>query len=737
MAFDDSPDVHTERDEEGHVRVLQHRAEPFTAGAARLGAPSARELADEYVRQVADLYDITPDEIADLQRTALAEPAEEGPRLTFSEEKAALDMTVVSYAQTFLGLPVWQAALEVRLYGEPLRVASSDSVLHYDLDAVLPAGDSPADWGDRKTVSRALGLDEETAGRLSINGTRLLVYRYVPEDRSDSTAGGEPGLDGGPPTLPLPTVPPTIVAKRHYVVHEVLFSLPLPGWEELHWRAFVEPGTSTVLYLRALAASATGCVFVTDPVSASGVALTGCSPAATLDPLRATVALPGLDPPASGVQALRGTYVALTDTDAPAVAAPTTTDPFSFCYSAVTNDFAAVNAYYHYDGAYRLLESMGFDIKSYFDGTAFPVPVDHQGFGTSVNAQAAGNPSGTGMGRFRNGLATAGCSVGIAADARVVLHEFGHALLWDHVGSPNFGWCHSAGDALAAILHDPSSQAPDRFATFPYIGLDRRHDRALAAGFAWGGNRDDRQYGSEQILSTTLFRVYRSAGGDDADVTIKRFAARYLAFLIVKAIGALTVTTNDPRVYVSALIDADVSTADFEGHRGGAWHKALRWSFERQGLYQPAGAPRPVTQPGAPPAVDVYIDDGRAGAYLPYQDNLFACPDIWNRRAPDGGTAHQEPTVGWTNYTYVRVKNRGTQAATDVGVELFQADPAAGLAWPTGWIATTTARSSVPTPWHRTETPWSVRSPGHPAPQATSGCSPVPPHRVTRATRTR
>lgn len=79
---------------------------------------------------------------------------------------------------------------------------------------------------------------------------------------------------------------------------------------------------------------------------------------------------------------------------------------------------------------------------------------------------------------------------------------------------------------MAAILLDPGSQAPDRFLTFPFISIlnARRHDRDVTAGWAWGGTNDDRQYLSEQILSTTLFRVYRSTGGDAGDVATRRSA---------------------------------------------------------------------------------------------------------------------------------------------------------------------------------------------------------------------
>ena len=58
----------------------------------------------------------------------------------------------------------------------------------------------------------------------------------------------------------------------------------------------------------------------------------------------------------------------------------------------------------------------------------------------------------------------------------VVLHELGgHGVLYNHVHSANFGFSHSAGDSIAAILADPGTKAPDRFVTFPWVNIGRRH----------------------------------------------------------------------------------------------------------------------------------------------------------------------------------------------------------------------------------------------------------------------
>ena len=166
-----------------------------------------------------------------------------------------------------------------------------------------------------------------------------------------------------------------------------------------------------------------------------------------------------------------------------------------------------------------------------------------------------------------------------------------------------------------------------------------------------------------------------AAPGDDTAQAVQEFAARYLAFLIIKAIGTLTVMTTSPEVFANALMDADDSTVNFEGHPGGAWHKVIRWSFEQQGLYQPprrAHARRAGR--GASRCRRLYRRRTRG--------RVRAVPTTSRRRPTFGtagcptSTAHEQPLADFPSYVYVRIRNRGTQAATDVAVKLFEAEPA-------------------------------------------------------------
>jgi hypothetical protein len=352
-----------------------------------------------------------------------------------------------------------------------------------------------------------------------------------------------------------------------------------------------------------------------------------------------------------------------------------------------------VNAYYHVDGFFRMVRDIGYSIAELFDGTirnpGFPVPVDFRALNDAVNAQGLGNSTMDGSGGFLFGLAAAGTLVGIADDPRVVAHEFCHALLWDAVNSPNFGFAHSAGDSIGVVLNDPGSEAPDRFVTFPWVtAVARRHDRPVAGGWAWGGTNDTGGYNSEQILSTTLFRLYQSIGGDSGDFNTQQWSAQYVVYLIVGGIASLATSpitpSPTPDIFATAMMNADAGTLGFDSQPGGEIRKVVRWSFEKQGLYQPPGAPVPVTTPGAPPAIDVYIDDGRNGEYQ-YLGDFWETTDIWNRLNADGGTTHETPIVGVTNFAYVRVKNRGSTAATNVTVRGHHCRPSTGLVWPDDW----------------------------------------------------
>jgi hypothetical protein len=196
-----------------------------------------------------------------------------------------------------------------------------------------------------------------------------------------------------------------------------------------------------------------------------------------------------------------------------------------------------------------------------------------------------------------------------------------------------------------------------------------------------------------------MFRIYRAVGGDSDSISTKRLASRYVSYLILYAIGSLAsdpiTTTDTPDIFANALMNADIGTTNFEGYPGGLSHKVIRWSFEKQGLYQPPDSATPVTTEGAPPEIDVFIDDGRKGEYS-YQSKFWDTRDIWNRTSPDGQRTHQLPKIDRENYAYLIVKNRGTHPATDVVVKGYYSKLANSSTYPNDWEPMATNQISVP-----------------------------------------
>jgi zinc metalloprotease ZmpB len=733
MVFQIPLNADVQRDGEGIIRHINHLQQPYTA--PDLPLPTPRELATRYVHDVAPIYDLGTDMLKNLDENVGNKIVDEGSMLRFAHDKTVMGISLVSYSQTFFSLQVWEAGFSVTMRGSPLRVTSSQSTVRFNVEVKKPDENSNfmPERIDALTLVKILGRPTEEDKSLKINATKLLVYQYNPDTRLElQSKQVEQVFEDSPPTLPLQEPPDAIRPGVHYVVTDVLFTLPLPGYGEINWRAFIEVETGAVLYLRALVACASGLVYRTDPLTATGdSSITPSSPAAVLDrtaptALRTSVSLDGLTSPNPGQpQALTGRFIRLTDLSQPNIAPPSEISG-NFNYSALSDNFAAVNAYYHLDSLFRMIQSWGFDTGTYMPNTTFPIPTDHRGsvwpccnptpvpiycpgppgtsppttYGNCVNARCQGNTMSNGIGDFQFALAQMNQPVGIAADVRIVMHEFCHGLLWNSVHSPNFGFAHSAGDSLAAILNDPGSLAPDRGRTFPWSTILRRHDRPVS-DWAWGGAidlADAGGYNKEQILSTTLFRIYNSTGGGSTRLDIQRIASRYVAYLIIKAIFSLGINgiipTPTANVYETSLEEADVDTEILETIPGGALYKVIRWAFEQQGLYQSPGAPSPVTQVGAPPPIDVYINDGRDGGYQ-YLEHFWENTDVWNRHRAYVGPIpttpdHEEPWLNVPNFVYVKVKNRGTTTANNVVVKGYHCRPSTSLVWPSGWEPMTT-----------------------------------------------
>lgn len=311
--------------------------------------------------------------------------------------------------------------------------------------------------------------------------------------------------------------------------------------------------------------------------------------------------------------------------------------------------------------------------------------------------------------------------LGIGADPRWVWHEFGHVLIGASTGEVELRFAHSVGDALAAINADPTSELvadPSwRGVTYPWIGSIRRHDRDVHLGWSWCGSFhratrasgdtvlcNRKAYVTEQILSTTLFRLYLSLGGETnrtaggvsiPDRDARQAAADYVVYLIMRAVQLLGPVSAVPaeivEQFVTALIDADVGAGEWKilaawpyeqgklprslSRIGGHAHKVVRWAFEAQGLYA-ADSVGIVNEPGEPPSVDLYLDDLRPpsqgkhprGGYMPvslHWDAGTGAAAPWH--ATEQAIGHDTAKeVIWLN-----VHNRGAVSALNVNVSAW------------------------------------------------------------------
>jgi hypothetical protein len=411
-----------------------------------------------------------------------------------------------------------------------------------------------------------------------------------------------------------------------------------------------------------------------------------------------------------------------------------------------SDDLSAIHAFVRGQELLQRFEAYGLVPERYFRMAQLPLLMQHRAsFASASNGEATNaqvSPDSQGQSLFEHFDATARAHLrvsfgstnlshrdmlpnhtgqpraqpmGMAADPRWAWHEFGHVLNFASTGELEFRFAHSAGDALAAIVSDPYTQlnAPWhlRHLTFPWAMLTRSHGRPANLGWCWCGRRSRLRllaaqgvtppmpggYWEEQLMSSSLFRLYCAVGGDThGDPQRRAGASDYCVYLIMQAISLLgsanVVPARSADEFVSTLIDADIGTDHWqvkatwpEGktrplhRRGGALHKVIRWAFERQGLYATPDASEIIEGPGLAPPVDIHIP-GRglreAGGYDPVEL-------LWSHTMPMPWHAHADSI--FTNASplvKVKVANRGSQTASHVNVRVW-ASPADGsaLAW--------------------------------------------------------
>lgn len=727
--------------EQGTAWLLQQVLDPY---APAHPPADPHRLITNYLDQVHDLLGITHEAVVKLADTVPradgAGPAthENGLQLRWAASDALGDALVILIQQTralqntdggLTAVDVEGAGLRVVVEGrggKPFAVRGITSTLAHDVE-VSPQEKVDLDFElSRALMDRVLAsagfaaLDPRITGAPNV---KFVLHRL--EDATVSL--NVPTMDGRP----------TLVEGRYYLgfiislptrsLRASLETPPIPV-EFTVWQPWGQKATTNAIVLRQIRqithafADAAGDVFLHDPVTASGnVRIKPSTSSAMLDVSRTQVVLTRLRKPKPGVRwTLDGDRVRIVGGDPITAPGSTRAKPPSsltpqFSFGTRTNHFAAVNAYYHCEAMLAKLDSLGlalakfpFVTRSLIGPRLEVIPRAAIGpgpcrDGNCVNAQALLQTRGVGPEVLQLRFALADLDrnpgapdhpvepLGIATDVRVVWHEFCHAMIAAATGRLEFPFCHSAGDALAAIMGDPHSRLtwpkqegengerkPEwRYVTYPWgTTPGRRHDRSVGQGWSWSGPlgtdrsysrdvRDMNGYAREQVLSSTLFRYYRAIGGDAAEsdgrpnVTARQQAADYACYLIVGAIkslgSVLTAPALNARRFLLALLAVDFARLTGPApcpRRGGTTHKVMSWAFEEQGL-----PPLRMSHAGFPP--DIFIaNDVRHGSYEWRREWHSGPEGIWNRRAPDGKPGDQIPQLGQTNYIYVAVRNR-------------------------------------------------------------------------------
>ncbi|MTH95212.1 hypothetical protein [Roseibium sp. RKSG952] len=399
-----------------------------------------------------------------------------------------------------------------------------------------------------------------------------------------------------------------------------------------------------------------------------------------------------------------------------------------------SNTHTAISAYRNCSVFYDLMREFGIDPELYFARTEQRAEIHYRSGirpgkgkdGQTVNARVALTPvaaKGTAkLSIMEMHLALANLShrtrrsdqaepLGIATSMRWMWHEFGHFLIAGRFNELEFRFCHSIGDALAAVYADPESRLADprdecakrfRGLTFPWVFLTRRHDRCVLDGWSWGGTlhrslidapeyqrKAHKGYLSEQILSSTLFRLYLILGGQTQDVedagpdyNTRETASKVVLYLIIRGLQTFGHIPAAAEELEAALVDADRTVSgslvlelieeDQAYHwQGGQAHKVIRWSFEAQGMHQ-LERQENRNMPGMPPPVDIYVKDHRphsewtggrnvehgSGAYVP------VCLAWAGGRCWMAGTSNHETLT-------FHLGNRGSVPARDISVRIW------------------------------------------------------------------
>jgi hypothetical protein len=684
--------------------------------------PSSRVLRDEKSGAIRSWYDVTAPPQTDkafapraIARTVLEQSANLfnwAPELIDLKDGGltqGLDTYSVRFTQEFRSVPVDASEVVVNMYSDS-RVHTIYNNYHYDIPAELDPKKIKIDARrDRAIVEKLAGHYEKH----EISEPKLIVYQYRHIENHPKRIDPE-----SPRNTFLAAVDRAaaegaarIQEGTYFLAWDVRLTAQRPT---ANWRVLVDAMTGSVVQVIDLLqyAAGTGQVFDPNPIVTSGnTGLSSTSPIGTLDGQRTAVTIERLDAAIAGNLRLHGSYVQMEDFATPNVAEPlSATGDFGFSYADA--HFLNTMVYFQLDRFQDYVQTtLGMN-----NVANFSIHVDPQGTGGADNSDYN---SATKKIEYGGGIEPppAGNPIPDAADAMVVLHEYGHAIQ-DNV---NVGFAQGTegtgegfGDFLAAVYYDDKHAVPANTR-----GIMMSWD-ANTTDDSWPGRRYDVNwlYGDAnynaaagtgdphltgQFWCAATFELYRKLGGDSQYAWVKS-AARDLTIRL-HLMANFNVPAASP-TFSQLALQIEAADGNLGGWRypNGLHKKVIYDTFRRRQV------------PSFPAlTVDVYINDGRSGGYGSltgndlfaerlFLDNYWSTQDLWvkvvpyandtDQQAGDPGD-HVEPPVGSTAYLYVRAKNKGSSDSGPITVKAYHSDPTIGLLWPTDWTPTDTPSINV------------------------------------------
>jgi len=610
----------------------------------------------------------------------------------------------VTFTQLFFKIPVDSSEIVIDMYADG-RIYSIYNNYHYDIPANF-------DRKPRVLASKATQLATRfLAGfrQRSLSKPQLIVYRFqLQQNRPPKPESRR---------TPRPIDLSSSLVKRQAVEGQYFLAWDMRARTRNPLqllRLLFDARTGDLIQVIDLSQYGTGNADVFDPnpiVTSGNTAMRHTDPIATRNGQRSAVLVDHLNPPDGGGNLhLAGPGVHMAELESPVHADPPSAAG-NFVFSSDDVNFLDSMAYFHLDRFQTYVQNN----LGLLNVANYSIAVDPQGYSGADNSHYV---SGVGI-SYGGGITPVPAfnPVPDAADAMVVLHEYGHAIQ-DNArpgfDNPSSGVGEGFGDFLAAIFYDDKHVNPAQTR-----GFMMSWDSEMGLG-SWPGRRYDLAWlfdgpeyaacGGEnhcagQLWCTTMFELYRKLGGDSGYSGVKQ-KGRDLAIRLHLQANFLVPTVGCTATQMAQQVEAaDSNLGGWRSLANGLHKKVIYDTFRRRHLTGFADL-----------AVDVYVNDGREGGYgslsgndlfgeTLWLDNFWETQDIWTTLAPYASPAaqaagtladHIEPTVGSLAYLYCRVKNRGTNAGGSgpLNVKAFHCVPGMGLVWPDDWSPMNTA--SIP-----------------------------------------